>query len=107
MSLKNQIIQKQEELQQDASENLEKEMPLTLRIEKYQRQKLMDGVKPTKDAVQIENFKYLQSLKFIQRFEEDVEEANELLRTRTFEEFKKDPLGKEYIEKLEKDKNMH
>ena len=72
-------------------------MPLTLRIEKYQRQKLMEGVKPTKDAVQQENFKFLQSLKFIQRFEDEVEEANEHLRGRNFEEFKKDPLGEEYI----------
>ena len=35
MSLRNQILAKQEEIQKDAAENFEKEMPLTLRIEKY------------------------------------------------------------------------
>lgn len=56
---------KQKMLDQDAAVNYFKEIPLSIRIEKYQREKLMQGVKPERDKVQEESFKYLQSLKFI------------------------------------------
>jgi len=36
-------------IDQDAKQNHAKEMPLSLRIEKFQRQKLLQGLKPERD----------------------------------------------------------
>ena len=36
-------------IDQDAKQNFAKEMPLSLRIERFQRQKLLQGLKPERD----------------------------------------------------------
>ena len=43
----------------DAKINYVKEVPLSLKIEKYQRQKLLQGLKPERDQEQREQLKYL------------------------------------------------
>jgi len=59
---------------EDAKENFNVEMPLSLKIEKFQRKKLLQGLKPNHDAAQKESIIYLQSLKYIQQFEEGTDD---------------------------------
>ena len=96
------IVAQVDELQyyaEDAQANFMKEMPLSLKIERYQRGKLMQGLKPKRDAVQKESLKYLQSLKFIQSYEEDTDELTETLRNRDYDTFRDDPTGHKLIER--------
>jgi hypothetical protein len=67
----------------------------------------MEGLKPLKDPTQIENFKYLQSLKFIQKFDDSPEQVTLDLRERNYSDFRKDPTGEEYMEELDKIANSH
>ena len=83
-----------------------KEMPLSLKIERFQRQKLMQGLKPKRDAVQKESLLYLQSLKFIQKFEEDTTELTRTLRNRDYDSYRADPIGHKLIEQRELEKKL-
>jgi len=67
----------------------------------------MLGLKPTRDNVQQESFKYLQSLKFIQKFEDEPDDLTKELRNRTYDQFMKDPFGYKQIEQMEMEKNLH
>jgi len=67
---------------EDAKNNFMREMPLAIKIERFQRQLLMQGLKPVRDATQKQSIRYLESLKFIQKFETDVDEFTMLLRKR-------------------------
>ena len=82
----------------DAEINFNKEMPLSIRIETFQRHKLLEGLKPQKDAAKRENVKCLQSLQFIQKFEDEIDETTEVLRARNYSEFRKDPTGEQYMD---------
>lgn len=71
-------------------------MPLSLRIEKFQRRKLLKGLKPERDAEQKEQIKYLQSLKYIQKFGPEMDELDPVIqrmRQQSYKDFLKDPLG--------------
>ena len=61
------------------TDDYNKEMPLALRLEKYQRQKLLKGLKPDRDQEAREQIKYLHSLKFIQRFVPEDAEVDEVI----------------------------
>ena len=78
-------------------------MPLSLKIERYQRNRILDGLDPKQDKKkQNEILKVLQSLKFIQKYDEEEQGVISLLRDRTYEEFIKDPIGQKLIEKYYK-----
>lgn len=95
----------QQYLDQDARQNFGKEMPLSLRIERFQRQKLLQGLKPERDQEQREQLKYLHSLKYIQRFEpDDIDSTIKYLRGRPYEDFLRDPLGTKYKASLEEER---
>ena len=69
-------------------------MPLSLKIERYQRNRIVEGLDPKQDKKkQNEILKVLQSLKFIQKYDEQEQGVISLLRDRTYDEFIKDPLG--------------
>ena len=89
-------------IDQDARQNFAKEVPLSLKIERYQRQKLLQGLKPERDQTQREQLRYLQSLKYIQRYEpDDIDPITKFLRDRPYEQFLKDPLGTKYKASLD------
>lgn len=74
--------------------NFYKEMPLSLKIERYQRNKILNGLDPAGMPNQKEEVKQiLQSLKYIQKFEENVDEATQMLRDRSYDDFVDDPTG--------------
>lgn len=92
-------------IDQDARQNFAKEVPLSLKIERYQRQKLLQGLKPERDQEQREQLKYLQSLRYIQKYEpDDIDPTTKYLRARPYEEFLKDPLGAKYKASLEEER---
>lgn len=104
-------------IDQDARQNYFKEIPLSLKIERYQRQKLLQGLKPERDSEQREQLKYLQSLKHIQRWgrrnvggggggAEAVDEVTQYLRERQYEEFVKDPLGSKFREEMREEREL-
>lgn len=47
-------LQKQIKIRIDAIKNFDKEMPMSLRIERFQRNNLMKGLKPVRDQEQKE-----------------------------------------------------
>jgi hypothetical protein len=61
---------------------------------------LLVGLQPVRNKAQKQSIKYLESLKFIQKFEEDVDFLTQQLRKRTFEEFIKDPMGERAQEEI-------
>ena len=78
-------------------------MPLSLKIERYQRSRILEGLDPKTDKKKLtETLKVLQSLKYIQKYEEVKEGVIPLLRNRKYDEFIKDPLGQKLIEKYYK-----
>lgn len=77
-------------------------MPLSIRIEKFQREKLLEGLKPQKDASQRENLKCLQSLQFIQKFEDEIDDVTKVLRARNYSDYRKDPTGEEYMDEIKR-----
>jgi len=77
-------------------------MPLSLKIEQYQRNKLLNGLKAEANTPeQLAVIKILSSLKYIQKFEDDSDDAIAAIRGRTEEEFMKDPLGIQLKKALE------
>ena len=54
----------------DAKNNFMKEIPLSIKIERFQRKMLLQGLKPERNEAQKQSMQYLQSLKFIQRNDE-------------------------------------
>jgi len=77
-------------------------MPLSLKIEQYQRNKLLNGLKAEANTPeQLAVIKILSSLKYIQKFEDDSDDAVAGMRGRTEEEFMKDPLGLQLKKALE------
>lgn len=77
-------------------------MPLSLKIEQYQRNKLLNGLKAEANTPeQLAVIKILSSLKYIQKFEDDSDDAIAGMRGRTEEEFMKDPLGLQLKKALE------
>lgn len=66
----------------------------------------MQGLKPKRDAVQKESLLYLQSLKFIQRYEEDTSELTRTLRNRDYDGYRADPIGHKLIEQRELEKKL-
>lgn len=66
----------------------------------------MQGLKPKRDAVQKESLLYLQSLKFIQRYEEDTSELTRTLRNRDYDGYRADPIGHKLIEERELEKKL-
>lgn len=77
-------------------------MPPSLKIEQYQRNKLLNGLKAEANTPeQLEVTKILFSLKYIQKFEDDGDDAIAAIRGRTEEEYMKDPLGIQMKKALE------
>ena len=66
----------------------------------------MQGLKPKRDAVQKESLLYLQSLKFIQRYEEDTSELTRTLRSRDYDGYRADPIGHKLIAQRELEKKL-
>lgn len=96
----------QVQLRKDAAENFTEEMPLALKLEKYQRRKLLEGLKPVKDSAQKESLVYLQSLKYVQQIScDEPDELNKELRGRMYEDYMADPMGNARKIELEMIKN--
>lgn len=89
----------------DASENFMQEMPLALKLEQFQRRKLLEGLKPMRDAAQKDSLVQLQSLKYVQKFSGETNEVTAELRSRQYKEYSVDPLGKHRRAELESLKN--
>ena len=51
--------------------------------------------------------KCLQSLQFIQKFEDEIDDITEVLRARNYSEYRKDPTGEEYMEEMDRQANSH
>ena len=51
-------------LRKDAGERFMEQMPLSLKLETFQRRKLLEGLKPVRDAAQKDALIYLQALKY-------------------------------------------
>lgn len=90
----------------DAAENFMEEMPLSLKLEQFQRRKLLEGLKPVRDAAQKDALKYLQSLKYVQKLTDDADELTEELRGRQYREYCMDPLGKQKKAEIDKAKDQ-
>jgi hypothetical protein len=100
-NLKN--VGSKEALDEERDQGYLEEMPLSLKIERYQRARILDGLDPKTDKKkQAEILKVLQSLKFIQKYDEVPDGVIPLLRNRNYDEFIKDPLGQKIIEKFHK-----
>ena len=93
-------------LRKDATENFMEEMPLSLKLEKFQRRKLLEGLKPAKDAAQKESLIYLQSLRYVQKFSDEADDLTLELRDRAYKDYYLDPLGKERKEEIERLKSQ-
>ena len=82
-------------------------MPLSLKIERYQRSKMLNGLDPSSMANQKDEVsKILMSLKYIQKFEDDVDEATKMLRERGYEAFMADPTGANLVYMQEREKKL-
>ena len=88
------------QLKKDAADNFQEELPLSLKLEKYQRKKLLHGLGPKKDDLQRDSLINLISLKYVQRFEDQVDDFRMQLRDRNYSEYMRDPLGKKQKEKI-------
>ena len=76
------------------NDNFFTEMPLSLKIEQYQRDKMITGMmSPAESTQQKEMIKILQSLKYVQQFEENVDEVTQMLRQRSYQSFLRDKTG--------------
>ena len=57
----------------------------------------MAGLNPNRGDQAQQSMKYLESLKFIQKMEQQ-DEISKALNSRSFDEFSKDPFGLKFIE---------
>ena len=97
----------EDEMKEDAKLNFYKEMPLSLKIERYQRDKMLKGLDPTCLPNQKEEVsRILMSLKYIQQFEENVDDATQLLRDRSYDAFMEDPTGANLAYMQEREKKL-
>jgi hypothetical protein len=75
-------------------------MPLSLKIERYQRNRFLGGLGPKcEKQKRYEIVKVLQSLKYIQKDEDEIDDVFYDLRAREYEDFLGDPIGEEMIAK--------
>jgi len=78
-----------------------------LKIERYQRRRILTGLDPAcSKNQQSDVLKVLQSLKFIQKYEDNVDESIQILRQRTYDSFLEDPLGRQVLENVKKEREQ-